>query len=158
VTYSYPSDHAVVPFVLVQVPEVSGIQQPARKATRQLPKSGFCGSEHALPPPAPPAPLELVDDEEEEDVDEEDVDEEDVVAPCPPLPAVPLDDVEPPPPVDETEEPHAVQAAAIAAKRSHERRIEPSSMRNARAQASGEPGACAGGGARRRAPRRRLDA
>jgi hypothetical protein len=44
VSYLEPSDQAVVPFMLVQVLERSGIQQPARNATMQLPNMGFVGS------------------------------------------------------------------------------------------------------------------
>ncbi len=129
----------------VQVPDVSGIQQPARNATRQLPKSGLVGSEQVG---APPAPLELVDEEDDVDEDEdeddeveeevdEDEDEED--EPCPPDPSVVLDDVPAPAPVEPVGEPHAAHAAAIAANGIHERDIGASSMKDAVTQASGEP-------------------
>ena len=111
--------------MLVQVPDVSGIQQPARNVTRQLPKSGLLASEQLGPPSVP---LELAADEEEDvDVDEvEDAveDDEEVEDACsPPEPEVVLADEPPPVPGEPPEEPHAAQAAAIAAKRNHERRI-----------------------------------
>jgi hypothetical protein len=59
VTYLDPSDHAVTPLLSVQVPERSGAQHPARKATTQLPNIGLVGSEQA-PASAPPAPDDVV--------------------------------------------------------------------------------------------------
>jgi hypothetical protein len=48
-TYFEPSDHDTTPFMFVQVPDVSGAQQPARKGTMQLVKSGLVGSEQTPP-------------------------------------------------------------------------------------------------------------